>query len=190
MTTIFNPEAALIEGGFTRAACPADFDAICSAAMMAWRNGLGVLLSGAAGCGKTFAMRCLVPPPPPYPAKTRWIHFERDHEVDWIGDAGCLSGEYGRINAIVFDDLGIEGERCNFGEWRDNVAQFFTNHQRAIDAGKRVPRLFVTTNLSSSQVSERYGDRMYSRLRALVVSVKMTGVDKRRLAVRQTLAEE
>lgn len=178
MMALSEPEAALDAGGFMRSVCPVDFDAICAAARKASAARKGVLLSGASGSGKTHAMRCLCPPPPPFPARTRWVHFERDHEVEWLG-TGALEGEYAELDAIVLDDLGMEGERCSFGEWRDNVAKFFADFQRFVDRGNMVPRIFVTTNLSSVMISERYGDRVMSRLLSLVVPVKMSGRDKR-----------
>lgn len=182
MLALSNPAAALEHGGFRREVSPVDFDAVCAAAAKAHARGLGVLLSGAAGCGKTHAMRCLCPPPPPF-GFTRWIHFEREHEVGWLG-SGVLAHDYSKLDGIVLDDLGMESERCSFGEWKDNVAQFFADFQRAVDRGERVCRLFVTTNLSSELISARYGDRVLSRLLALVVPVKMRGGDQRRRVAR------
>lgn len=160
-----------------RRVSPVDFDEVCRAARLASFSCVGLLLSGRTGCGKTLAIRCLVPPPPPYPSPNRWICFENPVQVGWLLDADLLRG----IKALVLDDVGMEGEKNNFGEWVSVFPRFLSYFQRRIDRGDRVPRLFVTTNLDAQAMIVRYGDRAMSRLLSMCQPVSMTGRDHRKI---------
>lgn len=77
--------------------------------------------------------------------------FEREGErpfVDVVRDCGVL----------VLDDLGIEhiGQQGAFFAVADEIV----NHRHRLSM-----RTIVTTNLASEQLMERYGERIYDRLR-------------------------
>lgn len=177
MPRLSNPDAILEAGGFLRSVAPVDFAEIVRTAKQAATAGVGILLSGPTGTGKTLALRCLVPPPPPYPSKTRWIDFGDPVQVGWLGDCDILRG----LNSIVLDDVGMEEEQNQYGVWSDPFAQFITDYYRKQDRGQPVPRLFVTSNLNADQMSDRYGDRTMSRLLSVVIPVTMAGTDHRAL---------
>lgn len=177
MPALSDPETALDAGGFLRRVSPVDYDEICRASRLASAAGVGLLLSGRTGCGKTLAIRCLAPPPPPYPSPHRWIYFDNPVQVGWLLDADLLRG----IKALVLDDVGMEGEKNNFGEWVSVFPRFLSDFQRRIDRGERVPRLFVTTNLDVKAMMEEYGDRAMSRLLSMCQPVAMLGRDHRKI---------
>lgn len=179
--TLSDPAKALEAGGFRRSVAPVDFDAIVRAARKAQETKAGLLLSGTTGCGKTLAVNCLAPKPPPYPSRVQWIDMEEPVHTAWLGDAGITSEMFRSMRAIVLDDLGMEVEESDFGVFRDNLGLFVSRYQRKKDRGEKVPRLFITTNLSSRQISKKYGDRVLDRILGAVVPVKMTGKSQRKV---------
>lgn len=127
----------------------------------------GLLLSGPVGCGKTSLMKLLrhiVPHQRPYqviPARNVVFAFNHlGHQV--IED-------YGGNGFFCFDDLGVEpmgrhfGKDCNvMGELLLSRYELFCHPEN----GPRV-RTHATTNLNPRELEERYGKRVYSRIREL-----------------------
>ncbi|WP_066223761.1 ATPase [Formosa haliotis] len=138
----------------------------------------GILLSGPVGCGKTSLMKLLrhiVPHQKPYkiiPARN--VVFGFNH-------LGYKTIEdYGDMNYVCFDDLGIEplgrhyGKDCNvMGEVILSRYELFLNHK---------VKTHITTNLNAQELEERYGNRVRSRMRELfnLIAFDSATKDKRR----------
>lgn len=175
MTARFDPATLLEAGGFRRSVAGADFDLVAAAAERAFASGRGLLLAGPTGCGKTLALRCLFPPSVPPNRARKWVDCFDPVQVGWLDDRDIWTW----ANLIVLDDLGAEAIVSDYGVQRFPIGDFFLRLSRRMDAGDFVPRICVTTNFSAAQISDRYGERMLSRLLALVVSVRMVGEDRR-----------
>jgi DNA replication protein DnaC len=84
-------------------------------------------------------------------------------------------------NCIIIDDIGTEPILNNFGTKEDVLTE--TINERYIfveNSRKKTEALtYVSTNLSDEKLSLRYGERTYSRLRALCNFIEVTGDDKR-----------
>jgi len=164
-----DPAAVLEAAGYRREVAGRDFDALVAACATARQKGAGLLLSGMTGCGKTMAIRVLAPKS----QACRWIDCSNPMQVAWLDDHDIFD----RLRGFVLDDLGAEPVENNYGVQRFPVANCIHRLMAMVEGGTTWPRLYVTTNLTSLEISERYGDRMLSRLLALVVPVRMEGKD-------------
>lgn len=134
----------------------------------AFISGYGVLLSGNAGVGKTFLMKCLAP---------RGKNFVRP--VSRIMEYG-LQGlhiwyDWTDGKDICIDDLGAETTLSEYGNKDELIARVITHRAERQDG-----RTSITTNLNSKQISERYGDRTLSRLRGMCKTFHMDGQSHRK----------
>ncbi len=159
----------LEENGFSKAKAGRDFDRIARAADAARDKGIGLLLSGPTGCGKTFAMRCL------YRKATMFVSAFDPVELGWLDDRELVRQE----KHIIIDDLGAEAERNQFGVWTSPLILFIMRASAAQDRVELKCRISVTTNLTSSEIEAKYGDRFLSRLMALTLPLRLTGTDNR-----------
>jgi len=158
----------LAEAGFRREVAGSDFDRIAKAADAAREKGVGLLLSGSAGSGKTFAMRCLYP-------NAQVVSAFDPVEVEWLDDREVFAKD----KSIVIDDLGSDAVKNNFGVWTSPITLFVMRAEAAKGRGLLMARIHVTTNLTSRQIDEIYGDRMLSRLLCLTVPIRLVGGDHR-----------
>ena len=163
----------LIKAGFSEeVAGRAEHKALSEVFGTAEYRNQGVLLSGVAGVGKTFAVEC-------YFGKRL-----RDKRIDCYGGV-----ETGRLaeNAdfYFFDDLGTDLPFSEYGVIRDPFAEFVQAWYR----WKNRPRLIITTNLTGKELQERYGDRILSRLMNTCITYRIKGKDKRVLPTREIIEE-
>lgn len=156
-----------------------DFTALCRASAKAEACGLGLLILGPVGVGKTCAAQALRPShrlvslgdsmPEDFVAPMR-------ERKDW--DAWGPDGEYVR-GRLILDDAGREPVLNNYGVKTERFAEYL---EWAYDRRERwcngLP--VITSNLTFSELAKRYGARIDSRLEELCVSVRMRGADKRR----------
>jgi hypothetical protein len=163
-----NAASRLAEAGFKRDVAGTDFDRISKAADRAASLGVGLLLSGATGAGKSYAMRCLYP-------KALFVCAFDPVEVAWLDDRSVFAEK----KAVVIDDLGADAERNQFGVWTSPLTLFFMRADAARDRGGLNRRIHVTTNLTSSEIDAKYGDRFLTRLLSLTVPVRLGGGDHR-----------
>jgi hypothetical protein len=125
----------------------------------------GIMLTGAAGTGKTMLMGILI-------GTRRIQHAQRD-----IADCG-IDGiaqwfEWRDDKTVCIDDLGAERVANSYGSKEDILRLVI--ERRA--AGRKITH--VTTNLTSDQIRARYGDRILDRLLGMCKVFQMQGASKR-----------
>ena len=167
----------LEKSGWTRAiAGEADFAAAVAAIKAADERRLGLLVSGGCGVGKTALVRAV--------ARAfghhRFVNLADREDVEKLSDEWQeLWSENLHEENVVLDDVGAELPENEFGVRIEPVAVFVAaRHSRCLRKSP-FPRLFMTTNLSAGELDNRYGGRMYSRLKDLCVPLKLVGNDKR-----------
>lgn len=137
----------------------------------------GILLTGPVGCGKTSLMKLMkfiVPLQRPYEViSARNITFGFNH----IGYKTVE--DYGNSGYFCFDDLGVEPEGKFFGQSCEVMGEILLSRHDLFLRHK--VRTHVTTNLSASELENRYGERVRSRMRQLfnLVSFDEKAKDKR-----------
>ena len=148
----------------------------------------GILLSGPIGCGKTTLMslvRYFFQPGKRYQVKsTRDITFEFEKEGykvinRYSKNPPTLSYTNPVPSVYCFDDLGIEQTQKYFGN-ECNVMGEILLSRYDLFISKGIPT-HVTTNLSASEIEEKYGNRVRSRMREMfnLVAFDKESEDKR-----------
>jgi len=126
--------------------------------------GYALLLSGKAGVGKTFLVRSL---------------GVRIYTVDDVLSYGLRRlrtfFDWTDGHNICIDDIGAEGVTHEYGA-KDDVIKTVIAHRE----GRQDGLTHVTTNLDSTAIRERYGDRTLSRLLGMCKPHRMTGENRRR----------
>jgi len=132
-------------------------------AVRAHLSGYGILLSGPAGVGKTFLMKCL------------GIRIYTSARVAEYGIRGLSDlHEATQRGPICIDDLGIEPTVSEWGA-KDDVLKTFIAYR----AERQQARTYITTNLTSDEIVARYGDRTLSRLVGMCKLFRLTGTNRR-----------
>ncbi|HYQ59085.1 MAG TPA: ATPase [Draconibacterium sp.] len=147
----------------------------------------GILLSGPVGCGKTSIMmliRYFFPPGKRYRIRsTRKISFEFENDGFKVIKRYAADTEVKNSNLrspdYCFDDLGIEQVQKHFGNECDVMGEILLSRYDLFITDRVMTHL--TTNLSASEIEQRYGNRVRSRMRAMfnLVAFNKTSVDKR-----------
>lgn len=141
----------------------------------------GILLSGPVGCGKTSIMRLvstLVPRNRTYTIKTA-----REVTMEFSKQGYDTINKYSRSirspKAICFDDIGIEPPMRYFGDSINVMGEILlSRYDLFISKGILT---HATTNYSSTEIEDRYGNRVRSRLREMfnLISYPPESSDKR-----------
>jgi hypothetical protein len=139
-------------------------DAQHVAVIIAYLQGFGLLLTGAAGAGKTYFVRSL------------GVHLVT---AEYIAMAFGIEGVeefngYYDGREICIDDLGAEPVARNFGAV-DDVLRRIIAHRCERQKG----RTHITTNMESGEVLARYGDRTMSRILGMCQPFRIDGGNRR-----------
>ena len=148
----------------------------------------GILLTGPIGCGKTSLMTLInffFPGQLQYQIKsTRDISFEFEKEgykiINRYSTGSKMTAAGTSFTGIFcFDDLGTEQSQKYFGNECNVMAEILLSRYDLF-ISKGIPT-HVTTNLSASELEEKYGNRMRSRMREMfnLIAFDKNSRDKR-----------
>lgn len=134
----------------------------------------GVFLFGNTGTGKTYILHAIKNRVKEISPRTSVV-FENwvDLLIDLRDDFNKLRSTIDNISEnemIMIDDLGSE----KMTEWSQEILYSIVNK-----AYEREKKIFIATNLSLEQFTERYGDRIFSRLAEACEMIEMKGEDRR-----------
>lgn len=130
-------------------------------------NGRGLLCFGNCGCGKTLICGKIIPV---------LLHFYHNKIVS-IYDAQQMNANADAVkqkHIVYIDDIGTENLSVKYGEKRLVFPELVD------EAEKKGKLLIITTNLSLSELKEKYGERTIDRLRAITISVLFKGESLRK----------
>ena len=144
--------------------------------LRAYLQGYALLLTGPAGVGKTFLMRCLKIKLWAAGDITAYGIRDLPEWYSWTDEAD-----------ICIDDLGAESIVAEFGAKEDVLKVAIShreygqtvNHRPTDLQPARVGRTHVTTNLTAREIAARYGDRTLSRLLGMCKPFAFEGQSKR-----------
>ena len=132
----------------------------------------GILLVGPVGCGKTSLMnicRFLLPAEKRHSIKScRDVSFEfaKDgHESFHKYTRGSFNPSNYEPKTWCFDDLGLESPMNFYGNQCSVMAEILLSRYDLFHSFGMITH--ITTNLNSSEIEERYGNRVRSRMREL-----------------------
>ncbi len=144
----------------------------------------GILLSGPVGCGKTSLLNLMKHLTP---IEHKFIVKQcRDISFEFIQDGYQIIHKYsiGKLyqsepRNYCFDDLGTENNLKYFGNECNVMAEILLSRYDLF-VTKKI-QTHITTNLSASEIETNYGNRVRSRLRAMLnlISYDKSTPDKR-----------
>jgi len=171
-------ERYLEAGGWKRSvAGDADFDAALLAIEKMVETGRGLVVSGEYGVGKT-VLAATVAEAFGYAYKVRLALQDELIRLDAKWQE--YHAEIPYQTNVFLDDLGAESPVNEYGVKKDPAGDFIVEfHERRLPQA----RLFVTTNLTTPEIDQRYGGRVLSRLKDLCVPLRLNGKDKRQWAL-------
>lgn len=163
----FDELARILESnGFSKNIAGDDFPLAVKAVSDSMSKGMGILMTGACGCGKTHLMRILygLTSGKKYwydcPSNAAYLLNPKDKSTDWE-------------ETPFIDDLGTE-ILVEYGRRVDTAAEFIrVFHKEGFM--KRGKRIFITTNLSSKELVELYDERVVDRMLDMCVVLKFGG---------------
>ena len=161
--------ARLEKGGWRRDVAGADYDtAVRGLSKALSTERLGVIVSGEYGVGKTSMFSAIL-------TRATKINCVLQESVQ-IYDREAYPDivDLAMDGNVFIDDLGAENIVNVYGVRKDIVGDFICRFHLL---GKG--RLFVTTNLRGEEIMNRYGGRVFSRLKDLCVPIRFVGKDKR-----------
>lgn len=131
-------------------------------------NGKGLMLYGNCGRGKSLLVRYAIP--------MLFRGFcQRIVTVVDCGSQHANIDEILRRKFIALDDIGTEAERMDFGTRRNIVVEVINKAQDNPDI-----MLIMSTNLSGDALRDKYGDRIYDRVKYLCHRVAFNGQSLRK----------
>lgn len=131
-------------------------------------NGKGLILYGNCGRGKSLLVRYAIP----------MLFRGFCQRIVTVVDCGSQQvniDEILRRKFITLDDIGTEAERMDFGTRRNIVVEAINKAQDNPDT-----MLIMSSNLSGDAIRERYGDRIYDRVKYLCHRVAFNGQSLRK----------
>jgi DNA replication protein DnaC len=144
----------------------------------------GILLSGPVGCGKTSLMNVIKLS---LPQEQRYIVKScREVSFEFIQDGYTVIRKYSTHSfnkdipkTYCFDDLGTENNLKYYGNDCNVMAEILLSRYDLFV--NRKMQTHITTNLSSSEIEELYGERVRSRMREMfnLIAFSESAKDKR-----------
>jgi DNA replication protein DnaC len=144
----------------------------------------GILLSGPVGCGKTSLMNLVKLT---LPLEQRYIVKScREVSFEFIQDGYTVIRKYSNNSfnkdipkTYCFDDLGTENNLKYYGNDCNVMAEILLSRYDLFV--NRKMQTHITTNLSSSEIEELYGERVRSRMREMfnLIAFSESAKDKR-----------
>lgn len=183
--------ARLERYGYLKKTAGSDFDKITDIiAKMYGHKNAGILFVGVAGCGKTTAAKAIFPTTPQ--RRKQLIEQDKDYitpvhlfELENRKSVARLSDDYdwmayhGQGINVFLDDLGADQPIIQYGQRICYTSEFLFEKYKKFERGE-TGRLIVTTNMTSDQLTERYGERVIDRLISMMAICKLDGKSKRR----------
>jgi DNA replication protein DnaC len=129
-------------------------------------KGKGLLLAGSYGRGKTIIATRVLP-----------LFFAERHLIYSIFnsyDLNRMQREVFASHILCIDDLGIENESVQFGERKNVFVELIDSVE------KKGKLLVVTTNLTQSEIEEKYGTRTIDRFFSCCEIVNFSGKSLRK----------
>lgn len=178
--TVFDPDAlnnaesALCEYGFDNEV-QENFDSLvkyyCARQAGIARKGLCIL--GTVGTGKTFGMEFLMGTVK-HSQELADLYQSNKPQFEFI----CFGDSYYHDYRNLFiDDLGAEATVVDYGT-RIEVIEMIVSRRCAM-FNRYGCKTFLTSNLTSKEIDERYGPRLFSRIREMCNIIIFTGPDRR-----------
>jgi DNA replication protein DnaC len=146
----------------------------------------GLLISGPVGCGKTSILQIINAL---LPKNRRFIvrsccqisldYMEDGHKTIQRYSSGSFDLYSRTPGTVYFDDFGIEQNASHFGNARNVMAEILLHRYDFYMEHHMLTHL--TTNLKSSELEDKYGLRLRSRLRQMcqLISFSPESKDKR-----------
>lgn len=138
----------------------------------------GVIVSGRTGTGKTKLLETVIEVWNKYnKVDMEYLPSSKLSTVT-IKSEGYNSTVDFRMPFLAIDDFGAEPEEIKY--FGNSITPFIDIIQYRYDMKDKRKILFATTNLSPKMISDRYGDRVFSRLKGDNLIIKMDGEDNRK----------
>lgn len=131
-------------------------------------NGKGLMLYGNCGRGKSLLVRYAIP----------MLFRGFCQRIVTVVDCGSQQGNIDEIlrqKLISLDDIGVEVDRVDYGTRRNIVVEAINKAQDNPDI-----MLIMSTNLSGDALRDKYGDRIYDRVKYLCHRVAFNGQSLRK----------
>lgn len=131
-------------------------------------DGKGLLLYGNCGRGKSLLARYAIP----------MIFRGFLRRIVTVVDCGSQTNNIDEIlrrKFVSLDDIGTEAERVDFGTRRNIVVEVINKAHDNPDT-----LLIMSTNLSGDGIREKYGDRIFDRVKYLCYRVAFNGQSLRK----------
>ncbi len=132
----------------------------------------GVLLSGPVGVGKTSLMQLM--PEICYQKPEYQMVTAREITFAYNEHGSKIISQYGNQKTYCFDDLGLEPTGRFYGKDTNVMAEVLLSRHMFYTNYRTKPKFFtkrmthITTNLNASEIEDRYGKRVRSKLREML----------------------
>jgi DNA replication protein DnaC len=129
---------------------------------LADNKGLGLLLHGKCGVGKTIMARYVIP-------GILLSKYQKVVSCYDINELNSRTDEILRKKIISIDDVGTEEISVKYGEKRMAFAELMDI------AEKQSKLIIITTNLTADQILSKYGNRTMDRIKAITKRIPFNG---------------